>query len=33
MREFVPMLVIAGAAGVWLAGVLLVLRFLGIHIY
>jgi hypothetical protein len=32
MRESVPIFVIAGAAGVWLAIVLLVLRFFGIHI-
>ena len=32
MRESVPMFVIAGAAGVWLDAVLLVLRFFGIHI-
>jgi len=32
MRAAVPILVIAGGAGVWLALVLLVLRFFGIHI-
>jgi hypothetical protein len=32
MKTSVPILVIAGAAGVWLAVVLLVLRFFGIHI-
>jgi hypothetical protein len=32
MRESVPIFVIAGAAGLWLAVVLLVLRFLDIHI-
>ncbi len=32
MKESLPILVIAGAAGVWLAAVLLVLRFFGIHI-
>lgn len=32
MKASVPILVIAGAAGVWLALVLLVLRFLGIQI-
>jgi hypothetical protein len=32
VRESVPILVIAGAAGVWLAVVFLVLKFLGIHI-
>ena len=32
MKATMPILAIAGAAGVWLAGVLLVLRFLGIHI-
>jgi hypothetical protein len=32
MKASVPILVIAGAAGVWLAAVLLVLRFLNIHI-
>jgi hypothetical protein len=32
MKASLPILVIAGAAGVWLALVLLVLRFLGIQI-
>jgi hypothetical protein len=32
MRGALPILVVAGAAGVWLAAVLLVLRFFGIHI-
>lgn len=31
MRESARIFVIAGAAGVWLAAVLLVLRFFGIH--
>jgi hypothetical protein len=32
MKASLPILVIAGAAGVWLAIVLLVLRFFGMHI-
>jgi len=32
LRSSLPILVIAGGAGVWLALVLLVLRFFGIHI-
>jgi hypothetical protein len=32
MKESVPILVIAGAAGVWLGVVLLVLRFFGIYV-
>jgi hypothetical protein len=32
MKGSVPILVIAGAAGVWLGFVLLVLRFFGIHV-
>jgi hypothetical protein len=32
MKASVPILVIAGGAGVWLAIVLLVLRFFGMHI-
>jgi hypothetical protein len=32
MRATVPILVVAGGAGVWLGLVLIVLRFLGIHI-
>jgi len=32
MRGSVPILVIAGGAGVWLALVLVVLRFIGVHI-
>jgi len=32
MKDSVPILVIAGAAGVWLGVALLVLRFFGIHI-
>jgi hypothetical protein len=32
MRDSVPIFVIAGAAGVWLAVVLLALRLFGIHI-
>jgi hypothetical protein len=32
LRDLVPILVIAGAAGVWLALVLLVLRYLGIPV-
>jgi hypothetical protein len=32
MRESVRIFTIAGAAGVWLAVVLLVLRFFGMHI-
>jgi len=32
MKDSVPILVIAGAAGVWLGVTLLVLRFFGIHI-
>jgi len=32
MRESVRIFMIAGAAGVWLTMVLLVLRFFGIHI-
>jgi hypothetical protein len=32
MRASLPILTIAGAAGVWLAGVLLLLGFFGIHI-
>jgi len=33
MKSAVPILVVAGAAGVWLAAVLLVLRFFGIHLF
>jgi hypothetical protein len=32
MKASVPILVIAGAAGVWLVVVPLVLRFFGIHV-
>jgi hypothetical protein len=32
MKDSLPILVIAGGAGVWLAIVLLVLRFFGIHL-
>jgi len=32
MKGALPILVVAGAAGIWLAVVLLVLRFFGIHI-
>jgi hypothetical protein len=32
MKGSVPILVIAGVAGVWLGLVLLVLRFFGIHV-
>jgi hypothetical protein len=32
MKASVPILVTAGGAGVWLAFVLLLLRFLGLHI-
>jgi hypothetical protein len=32
MKASLPILVIAGGAGVWLAIVLLVLRFFGMHI-
>jgi hypothetical protein len=32
MRESVPILVIAGSAGVWLGVVLLILPILGIHV-
>jgi hypothetical protein len=32
VKASVPILVIAGGAGVWLGCVLLVLRFFGIHI-
>jgi hypothetical protein len=32
MRDSVPILVIAGAAGVWMGLVLVVLRFFGIQI-
>jgi hypothetical protein len=32
MKASVPILVIVGGAGVWLAIVLLVLRFFGMHI-
>jgi hypothetical protein len=32
MRATVPILVVAGGAGAWLGLVLIVLRFLGIHI-
>jgi len=32
VRAGVQILIIAGAAGVWLAGVLVVLRFFGIYI-
>jgi hypothetical protein len=32
MKASVPILVIAGGAGVWLGFMLLVLRFFGIHI-
>ena len=32
MRASMPILIIAGAAGVWLAGVLLVLRLFGMYI-
>jgi hypothetical protein len=32
MRASIPILVIAGAAGLWLAAVLVLLRLFGIHI-
>jgi hypothetical protein len=32
MKSFVPILVIAGGAGVWLAIVLVVLRIFGMHL-
>jgi hypothetical protein len=32
MKNSVPILVVAGTAGVWLGVVLLILRFFGIHI-
>jgi hypothetical protein len=32
LRESIPILVIAGAAGLWLGIVLLVLKWLGIHV-
>ena len=32
MKDSVPILVVAGTAGVWLGVVLLVFRFFGIHI-
>jgi hypothetical protein len=33
MNASLPVLVIAGTAGVWLAVVLLMLRFFGIHLF
>jgi hypothetical protein len=32
MKASVPILVIAGSAGVWLGVVVLILRFFGIHV-